>query len=148
MGFFGAKWQETANRLVEAVRPHVGAGELLLGVVMASRPKFLASTPYAVGVTAERVVLVPVDRRLAAAGAPISIARGEITDASVWGWGGSVADFLSASAAAEIRFATATEKLRLLVLGGNLVENALAGPAQRSGLEALVEFLRAARPSQ
>jgi len=145
MGFVAEKWEETSRRLSALLAPHLGAGEELVGVVYATRPKLLSAALLAVGVTPHRLLLAPVDRHLEPAGAPVAIAREEITSASVWGWGGSARDFLSASAGSELRFATGAEKFRLLVLGGNFVEDALSGPTQRGGLEALVEFLLSAR---
>jgi len=145
MGFVAEKWEETSRRLAAQVAPHLGAGEALTGVVYVTRPKLFSAALLAVGVTPSRLILVPVDRRLESAGPPVLVSREEITDAAVWGWGGSVRDFLSASAGNELRFATATEKFRLHVLGGNLLEDTLSGPTQRSGLEALIEFLLSAQ---
>ncbi len=45
----------------------------------------------------------------------------------------------------ELRFETATEKYKLMVIGGNIVENALTGEDQLHGLDAVIEFLQSAK---
>jgi hypothetical protein len=145
MGWLERKWEETARRLEAAVAPHLESDEALVGVVHANQPKLFSAAMFAVGVTPSRLVLVPLDRRCAAAGPAISVRRAEVAEASVWGWGGSVADFLSATADQQIRFTAGGRKWKLHVLGGNLLEDALSGRGQREGLAALVEFLLAAR---
>jgi hypothetical protein len=81
----------------------------------------------------------------AATGAPTVVRAGDIEASAIWGWGGSIGDWLSASAGNEIRFTAGGRKYKLMVLGGNALEDALSGPSQRSGLQALLEFLLAAR---
>lgn len=143
---FAANWEELSRRLAAVVAPHLAAGEELVGVVHANQPKLFSAELFAIGVTPERLVVVPIDRRHEPAGAPLSIRRGELADCSVWGWGGGVAEFLSMSADQQIRFTAAGRKFKLMALGGNLLEDALSGPTQRHGLEALVEFLLTSRP--
>ncbi len=145
MGFFAEKWEETSRRLATLLEPHFAAGERLLGVVYATQPKTFSADLYAVGVTPGRLLLQPIDRNLAAKGAPISIAREQVTESAIWGWGGGLGDFLSSTADQQIRFATRDAKYKLMVLGGNTLEDALSGPTQKSGLEALLEFLLSAR---
>jgi hypothetical protein len=145
MGLFADNWEQVSRRLTALLAPHLATGEELVGVVHAHQPKLFSVVLYAVGVTPGRLLLLPIDRRQAAAGPPVSIAGSEIEYASVWGWGGSVADFLSGSAAQQIRFRAAGRKYKLMALGGNLLEDALSGPTQRAGLEALVGFLLSAR---
>lgn len=145
MGFFADKWEEASRRLAALLQPHLAAGEILLGVVHANQQKLFSAELYAVGVTAERLILLPIDRKMEARGEPVSITRDQVTSSAVWGWGGSLADFLSGSAEQQVRFSTAETRFKLMILGGNLVENALAGPSQKSGLEALLELLRSAK---
>lgn len=147
MSFFATNWEELSRRLVDVVAPHLAPGEELAGVVYAHQAKLFTAELWAIGVTAERLVLVPIDRRHEPAGAPLSIGRGELADCSVWGWGGGVAEFLSTTADQQLRFRAAGRKFKLMALGGNLLEDALSGPTQRRGLEALVEFLLTARPA-
>ncbi|HEY7574412.1 MAG TPA: hypothetical protein VIB08_04570 [Thermoanaerobaculia bacterium] len=145
---FAANWEELSRRLAAVVAPHLAAGEELSGVVHAHQAKLFSAELWAIGVTPERLVMVPIDRRHEAAGAPLSIPRGELADCSVWGWGGGVAEFLSMTADQQIRFTAAGRKFKLMALGGNLLEDALSGPAQRQGLEALIRFLLTSRPTR
>ncbi len=145
MGVFADRWEKASQQLEALLAPQLGAGEELLGVVHATQPKVFSASLFAVGVTPTRLLLQPIDRRLAAAGPAVAIAREAISEASVWGWGGSVADFLSTYANQQLRFAADGKKYRLMALGGNAVEDALSGPSQRRGLEALIRFLLEAR---
>lgn len=145
MSFFAANWEELSRRLVDVVAPHLAPGEPLIGIVYAHQAKLFSVELWAIGVTPERLVMVPVDRRNQPTGMPLSIRRDQISDCSVWGWGGGVAEFLSMTADQQLRFTAAGRKFKLMALGGNVLENALSGPAQRKGLEALVEFLVTAR---
>ncbi len=139
-------WERHSAELAAALAPALADGERLTGVVQATEARLFSATLWAVGVTPSRLVLVPVDRRWRAKGEAVSIDRAAIESAAIWGWGGSVADFLSASADRELRFTANGRKWKLMVLGGNLLEDALSGPTQRAGLEALLDFLRSARP--
>ena len=94
------------------------------------------------GVTGSRLLLQPIGRKLEAKGPPIAIGREEISDSSIWGRGGSLADLLADQ---QIRFTAAGQKYKLMVLGGNVLEDALSGPTQNQGLEALIAFLRSAK---
>jgi hypothetical protein len=145
MSLFAANWEETSRRLAALLEPHLAPGEELLGVVHATQPRTFSADFFAVGVTAGRLLLQPIGRRLEAKGAPISIPREAVSESSVWGWGGSLADFLSATSDQQIRFTAGGQKYKLMVLGGNMLEDALSGPSQKRGLEALVEFLLSAR---
>ena len=145
MDFFERNGEETSRRLAEQLAPHLAPAEPLDGVVHAVQSKIFSADLYAVGVTPTRLLLLPLDRRMEATAPPVAATRAEVTDASVWGWGGSLGDFLSATAGQQIRFTAAGVKFRLMVLGGTLLEDALSGPTQRAGLEALVGFLLSAR---
>ena len=146
MGFLDRKWAETSRQLQEQLQPFVPPGESLVGVVHANEPKTFSAKLYAVGVTEQHLLLLPIDRKMRpAAAAPDSIERTDITASSIWGWKGSVADFLSGSADQQIRLETAQHKYKLMVLGGNMLENSLAGDEQLRGLDALVEFVLSAR---
>jgi hypothetical protein len=139
---FAANWEETSRRLTALLEPHLAAGEVLQGVVHATQPRAFSADLFAVGVTAGRLLLQPIGRKLEAKGPPVVIRREEITDSSVWGHGGGLAGLLADQ---QLRFTAGGEKYKLMVLGGNALEDALSGPSQKKGLEALVEFLLSAR---
>jgi hypothetical protein len=147
MGFMSGRWEETDRLLRERLQPLLAPGEPLVGVVHANRPKTFSAQQLAVGVTPHAMILAPVDRRMRDDGGAVHrVTREEITSSSIWGWGGSAADFLSMTSDQQIRFTSpATGKVKLLVLGGNVFEDALSGEGQKAGLTALIDFLRSAQ---
>lgn len=145
MALFAKNWEEVDRRLREVVGPELQPGEEIIGVVHANQPKTFSAELFAVAVTPDRLVIVPLDRKMAASGPAQSVTRDDVRSSSVWGWGGSVKDFLSPSSDQQIRFETPDRKYKLMVLGGNMFENALAGEGQLGGLEAFVAFLQSAK---
>lgn len=144
MGWIERGWEELSKRLRMALEPY-REGEELVGVVHANQPGLFSTQLYAIGVTPTRLILLPLDRRHAATGEPVALRAADIEASAIWGWAGSLADLLSASAGREIRFTAGGRKYKLMVLGGNLLEDALSGPSQKSGLQAFLEFLLAAK---
>ena len=144
MGFVAQRWEEASRRLIEVVTPFLADGEQLVGIVHATQAKTFSADIFGIGVTADRLLIVPVNRKLERDGEPISVRREDITSASVWGYGGSARDFVSMTADHQLRFEANGRKFKLGVLGGNLLEDMLSGPSQRSGLEELVSFLLSA----
>ena len=144
MGWIERGWEELSKRLRLALEPY-REGEELVGVVHGNQPGLFSTQLYAIGVTPSRLILLPLDRRHAATGEPVVLRAGDIEASAIWGWGGSLSDLLSASAGQEIRFTAGGRKYKLRVIGGNLLEDALSGPSQKSGLQALLEFLLAAK---
>ncbi|MBX3286849.1 MAG: hypothetical protein KF703_15985 [Actinobacteria bacterium] len=145
MGRFADKWAEADRMLRAVLEPSLHPGEALVGAVHANEPKTFSTQLYAVGVTPERLVVQPVDRRWAPKGDARSITRADVTGCSVWGWGGGVGSWLSTNADQQIRIETADGKLELMVLGGTLTEDALAGEGQLRGLDALSELMLSTR---
>jgi hypothetical protein len=145
MGFMSGKWEETAELLRSQLTPMLEPGEALIGAVHATEPKTFSANIYIIGVTPNRLIVVPVDRRMNPNGKPVrNITRADITGSSVWGHGGSIADWIG-DGDQQIRIETAEGKLKLMVLGGNFLENKLAGDDHLRGLDALVEFVLSAR---
>lgn len=141
MGWMANKWAETADRLNAAVAPHVG-GDTLVGCVHAMRQSKMSAKQFAIGVTDDRLVIVEVDRKLKPSNnAPVTLRREEITVGNIFSDGAALS---VGQKAQQIRFTARGEHHEYAILGGNVVENALAGDDQRSGLDALTEFLRSA----
>ena len=145
MSPFASRWEEADRRLREALAPSLGKGEDLVGVVQANQAKTFSAELFAVGVTPDRLLILPIDRKMKAKGDAESVTRADVRASSVWGWGGGVKEFLSMSSDREIRIETPNRTYKLMTLGGNMAENALAGDGQLSGLEALVTFLESAK---
>ena len=145
MALFSSKWEETARRLEAELTPCLNPGEELIGAIFVNQQRKFSANLYTVGVTADRLIVLPIDRKMKASGDPQSVTRDDITHSSIWGWGGSIKDFLDVSGDQELRFETATEKYKFMTLGGNILENALAGEGQLRGLDAVIEFLQSAK---
>jgi hypothetical protein len=114
----------------------------LLGAVHANQPKTFSAKLFAIGVTADRIIVVPIGRKVEPSGEPAhSITRADVLKCSVWGWGGGLKEWMSMTGDQQIRVETPNEKFKWHILGGNWLENSLAGDEQLGGLGALIEFL-------
>jgi hypothetical protein len=148
MSPFAGRWEEADRQLRAQLAPFLGAEEGLVGVVHATQAKTFSAELFAVGVTADRLLVLPLDRKLQAKGdGPESVARADVRNSSVWGWGGGLQDFLSGRSNQEIRIETPVRTYKLMTLGGNMLENTMAGDGQLDGLEALVAFLQSSQSS-
>jgi hypothetical protein len=145
MALFSSKWEETARRLEAELKPCLKPDEELIGAIFVNQQRKFSANLYTVGVTPDRLIVLPIDRKMKASGEPQSMTRDDIIHSSVWGWGGSIKDFLDVSGDQELRFETATEKYKFMTLGGNMLENAMAGEGQLRGLDAVIEFLQSAK---
>ncbi len=98
MGWIERGWEELSKRLQVALEPY-REGEELVGVVHANQPGLFSTQLYAIGVTPSRLILLPLDRRHAATGEPVLLRAGDIEASAIWGWGGSMGDWISGSSA-------------------------------------------------
>jgi hypothetical protein len=134
------------------LRPHLegllGPGETLEGVCAASQQKGLFSGgSVALGVTAGRLLVQPLDRRGAPDGEALALTPQDIAEAKAEGAGGGWADIGSAlmdehAVKLELR-TTAGEKLKLMFMraeGGGLMAALGGGEGQRAGVEALAAW--------
>ena len=144
--------REQYARLGAIMQGLLGPGEVLQGVIVANQQKTFAATIYLVGTTDRRIIMQPVDRKWQPSAAPLRFGPGDISETSVWGWdhdaasrGEKVKAFLATSGD-RIKFQAGGEKWKLMTLGGNMLENALADDSQLSGLDAFIRFLAAADP--
>ncbi len=117
--------------------------EELLGVCQATQRTSFSNKIYVIGVMPDRFVLVQVDRKIQPKEEPISVRREDITKSSVDGFGGGLAQFLTAELG-DIRFDTAAGSYKLMILGGGM-DQALTGEGQRDGKTHFLEFLASAR---
>jgi hypothetical protein len=124
------------------LEPHLD-GEPLVGVVIGTDRRLFRPRGHVIAVTAERLLLVAVDKRGQPAGEPTSLTRADITRSAVWGWGDGAGTARGADE--EIRFGTSTASYRFRILGGNWFENMVASESHLQGLDALVDFLLSAR---
>ena len=136
-------WEKLDAQLRALLGGLLEPGEELVGCLTATARKTFSATPYAIGVTPGRLILVPVDRRFAAKGPVVTIRPGDIQKTSVDGFGGGLAHFLTADLG-DIRLDTADQTFKLMALGGGM-DQLITGTAQRDGKQAFLEFLHRAR---
>jgi len=141
MGWMSDKQAETATRLRAVVDPQVPAGETLRGAVYATKPSTFSAKLFAVGVTDQHLLVQEIDRKWKPVGAALVATAGEIKVGNIFSDG---AKWSLGDKDQEIRFEAKGQDYKLMVLGGTLLENALAGGDQVDGLQALVAFLRTA----
>lgn len=140
---FEERNREADARVRAVIEPFVPPGEELVGSLYATAKTTFSAQVYGIGVTAQRLIFVPLDRKMAAKGEVELIAPGDIVKSSVDGFGGGLGHFLTADWG-DIRIDTASKKYKLMALGGGF-DQVLVGEGQGTGKEALLRFLYAAR---
>lgn len=143
MGWIADKQHESDDRLRAAVSPAVPAGETLVGVVLANHQKTFSAKLYALGVTERHLVLQPVGRTLMPSSPAIVLAQHELEVGNIFTEGAGIGGL--GQKGQEIRFSARGEQYKLMTLGGNALENALASDGQLGGLATLADFLRTAK---
>jgi hypothetical protein len=141
MGWMSDKQAETGTRLRAVIDPQVPAGERLRGAVYATKPSTFSAKLFAVGVTDQHLLVQEIDRKWKPVGAALVATSGEIKVGNIFSEG---AKWSLSDKDQQIRFEAKGQEFKLMVLGGTLLENALAGGDQVDGLQALAAFLRTA----
>ena len=146
--------KERANDFERIHGPYLMAllepGEELLGVAAVNWQKSMfKQTVSALGVTGNRLIVQPLDRKGKLSGAaPVFIRREEISKGSYGGGGGmgsTPTSLIMDSASIEVKLkTTGGEKYKFLLMSGEGLLGSLGGgPSQRKGAEALISFLEA-----
>ena len=153
MALFARNWEEVDRRLRAVVEPELVQGETVVGVVHANQAKTFSAELFAVGVTPERLVIVPLDKKMAASGQAESVTRCAMSARRRSGDGAGERRSSSRPGAATRSASRRPQRTyKLMVLGGTMFEDALAGEGQLAGLESLIALpaVRAAltRPSR
>jgi hypothetical protein len=141
MGWMSDKQAEAAALLQTVIEPSVPPGDTLTGCVYANKRSSFSAKLYALGVTDQHLIVQEVDRKWKPVGQPVVATPGEISVGNIFSDG---AAWTITNKDQEIRFKARGEDYKLMVLGGTMFENALAGSGQVDGLQALVAFLKTA----
>ena len=141
MGWMSDKQAQAAALIRGVLEPSVPPGETLTGTVYANKKSSFSAKLYALGVTDQHLLIQEVDRKWKPVGTPVIATADELKVGNIFSDG---ATWTLSDKDQEIRFEAKGQDYKLLVLGGNMLENALAGSDQVDGLGALVEFLRRA----
>jgi len=141
MGWMADKQAEAAALIRAVIEPSVPAGETLRGAVYANKKSSFSAKLFAIGVTDQHIIVQPVDRKWKPEGASVVATADELQVGNIFSDG---AMWSLSDKDQEIRFKVRGEDYKLLVLGGTMLEDSLAGRDQVDGLGALVAFLRTA----
>jgi len=143
MGLFDGRAAQASVRYRELVTPLLRPGEELLGTLQANEKSSFSYKGWVVGVTPDRLIMVPVDRKLNAKSEETSVRHEDITASSVDGLGGGLKHFAT-SDLGDIRFDTPDRTWKLLIMGGG-IDRVVTGEEQTDGKALLLEFLASAR---
>ncbi len=141
MGWMSDKQAEAGKLIRAVIEPSVPPGETLRGAVYANKKSSFSAKLYAIGVTDQHLLIQQVDRKWKPEGAPVIATAADLQVGNIFSDG---AKWTLSDKDQEIRFKAQGEDYKLLVLGGTMIENALAGSDQVDGLGAVVGFLRTA----
>ena len=131
-----------AREFASEARPHVEAllepGERLEGIAAATQQSVFSGRMCALAATDQRLILLPLDRHIAPKGEPVSLAPGDLAQASAVGFGD---EWWSATIPIATGFTlrlktTGGEKYKLHLLGGKLG----GGAGQEQGVQALAAW--------
>ena len=136
-----SKQREYYDRLRAMLDDLCPPEEPLVGAIVTTNTKFLKSELYAVGVTPQRLVLQPLDRRQEPKGDPVWVTKGEIVNCAIWGEGGGFREWIADDSEFQLRFQTADEHYKFGVVGGLTMSKAM-GDDYLAGIDALVTFLQ------
>lgn len=147
MGMWANSQEEAHRKMQELIEDAMPEGDTLAGAVHAHQQSTFSAKFYVIGATDHHLIVHPVDKKWRATdAAPIVLRPEEIDVGNLFDEGRSLMSHLSLSEKGqEIRFTARGEKYKFKVLGGTLIENALASGGQVEGLTAVVEFLRRAK---
>ena len=140
---FDAKKEASDDLIHAAIQPEVLPAEQFRGAMRATAKPAFSSQVCAIGVTDARLILVPIDRKLAPKGPAVSIRPPDILKTSVDGFGGGLSRFLTADWG-DIRLDTSDKNYKFMALGGGM-DQAFVGQRQMEGKQAFLEFPHAAR---
>lgn len=142
MGIFDEKFAEHERLMRAVIASNLMPGEELVGVCQATEKSSFSYKGWVIGVTPQRLVMVPVDRKMQPRDAVQAFVRTDIVRSSLDGLGGGAKHFLT-SDLGDIRFDVASRSFKLMALGGG-IDTRLAGEAQTQGKMAFLEFLASA----
>jgi hypothetical protein len=146
MGIWANSQEEAHRKMQELVEDAMPDGDTLAGAVHAHQQSTFSVKFYVIGATDHHLIVIPVDKKWRATdAAPIVLRPDEIDVENLFDEGRSRLSQLGLSEKGqELRFAARGEKYKFKVLGGTMIEDALASGGQIDGLTAVIEFLRGA----
>lgn len=147
MGIWANSQEEAHRKMQELVEEKMPDGDTLVGAIHAHQQSTFSVKFYVVGATDHHLLVIPVDKKWRATDKEAIILRpDEIDVGNLFTEGeGRMSSLLMSDKGNQIRFEARGEKYKFQVLGGTLMQNALASGGQIEGLTAVMEFLSAAK---
>jgi hypothetical protein len=140
--------EDLESSLRSVLEPQLEPGEELQGMCAATQQSAFKGRMVAIGVTERRLLIQPLDRKLRASDAALSLTADQIAEAKATGAGEgwfTVTAAVMDGAAVTLRLkTTAGEKLKLMMMRGTGAFGKLGGgESQRLGIEALAAWFAA-----
>ncbi len=140
--------EDLETRLRPALEPQLEPGETLRGICVATQQSTFKGRMVAIGVSDQRLLIQPLNRKLEPSEPATSLAPEQIAEAKASGAGGGWATVTAAvmdGTAVTLRLkTTGGEKLKLTMMHGTGALGKLGGgESQRRGIEALAAWLAA-----
>jgi hypothetical protein len=142
--------RDPADLVLPLLQSLVGDGEQLRGWCLATEQSTFSGHTTVVGVTDQRVIIQPVDRKFRPKDHPLSIRPDELARASSDGAGHgwwTAPEAVMDAAAISVQLETTTgvkRKLTMMRGGAGTFGKLGGGEAQQQGIDALAEWIRAA----
>lgn len=147
MGIWANSQEEAHRKMQELVEDVMPEGDTLVGAVHASQQSTFSVKFFVIGATDHHLIVIPVDKRWRATDKEAIILRpDEIDVGNLFTEGeGRMSSLLMSSKGNQVRFEARGQKYKFEILGGTMIENALASGGQIEGLTAVMDFLSSAR---
>jgi hypothetical protein len=147
MGIWANSQEEAHRKMQELVEETMPDGDTLVGAVHAHQQSTFSVRFFVIGATDHHLIVIPVDKKWRATDKEAVILRpDEIDVGNLFTEGeGRMSSLLMSDKGNQIRFEARGEKYKFQVLGGTMMQNALASGGQIEGLTAVIEFLSAAK---
>lgn len=144
MGWFSNQNAKADAMLAEVAGQIVPPGETLLGASFANQQNTFSTKLklFVIGVTEQHLLIQPVDRKWKPDGPAVALTPDEVEVGNIFSEGAMLS---LGDKDRQLRFTARGEKYKLNILGGNILENALASAGQKQGLDALIAFLQRAK---
>jgi hypothetical protein len=147
MGVWANSQEEAHRKMQELVEEKMPPGDTLVGAVHAHQQSTFSVKFFVIGATDNHLIVIPVDKKWRATDAEAIVLRpDEIDVGNLFTEGeGRMSSLLMSDKGNQVRFEARGQKYKFQILGGTMIENALASGGQIEGLTAVIEFLRGAR---
>lgn len=141
MGLFSKGESDRLGKIVAQATPLLEPGEEVKGVAITTHSSAFKQQAYGVVTTDRRIVMVPTSMRLEPKGEPVSIRPEDVTRTQIAGTNESFMAMMKKMGDDNLRFDAHGKTYKLSALTGAGLDRLFSGDDQRTGIQALCEFL-------